>query len=29
VQFYRWTRRIILALGTVYIVQGVWQMVVA
>ena len=26
-QFYRWTRRIILALGTVYIVQGVWQMV--
>jgi uncharacterized membrane protein YfcA len=28
-QFYRWTRRIILALGTVYIVQGVWQMVAA
>jgi uncharacterized membrane protein YfcA len=27
VQFYRWTRWIILALGTVYIVQGVWQMV--
>jgi uncharacterized membrane protein YfcA len=26
-QFYRWTRLIILALGTVYIVQAVWQMV--
>jgi uncharacterized membrane protein YfcA len=27
VQFYRWTRRVILVIGTVYIVQGVWQMV--
>ncbi len=26
-QFYHWTRRIILALGTVYIAQGIWQMV--
>ena len=25
-QFYYWTRRIILALGAVYIVQGVWQL---
>ena len=24
-QFYWWTRRVILALGVVYIVQGVWQ----
>ena len=27
-QFYYWTRRIILALGTVYIAQGVWQMAI-
>ena len=26
-QFYHWTRRIILALGVVYIGQGIWQMV--
>jgi hypothetical protein len=26
VQFYRWTRRVILAIGTVYVVQGIWQM---
>ena len=26
-QFYHWTRRVILALGAVYIAQGVWQMV--
>ncbi len=26
-QFYRWTRRIVLALGTVYIGQGLWLMV--
>jgi uncharacterized protein len=26
-QFYHWTRRVILALGAVYVVQGVWQMV--
>jgi hypothetical protein len=25
-QFYWWTRRVILALGAVYVVQGVWQM---
>jgi uncharacterized membrane protein YfcA len=25
-QFYWWTRRVILAIGAVYIVQGVWQM---
>jgi uncharacterized protein len=25
-QFYWWTRRVILALGVVYIVQGVWQL---
>ena len=25
-QFYYWTRRVILALGAVYIAQGVWQM---
>jgi uncharacterized membrane protein YfcA len=28
-QFYHWTRRVILALGGVYIAQGVWQMVQA
>ena len=27
-QFYYWTRRVILALGAVYIAQGLWQMVV-
>ncbi len=26
-QFYYWTRRVILALGTVYVAQGLWQMV--
>ena len=26
-QFYYWTRRVILALGSVYIAQGLWQMV--
>jgi len=25
-QFYYWTRRVILALGAVYVVQGVWQL---
>ena len=25
-QFYYWTRRVILAMGAVYIAQGVWQM---
>jgi len=25
-QFYYWTRRVILALGVVYIGQGLWQM---
>ena len=25
-QFYYWTRRIVIAIGTVYIAQGVWQM---
>jgi hypothetical protein len=25
-QFYHWTRRVILAIGVVYIGQGVWQM---
>jgi hypothetical protein len=25
-QFYYWTRRVILAIGVVYIGQGVWQM---
>jgi len=25
-QFYWWTRRVILALGAVYVVQGIWQM---
>jgi uncharacterized membrane protein YfcA len=24
-QFYYWTRRVILAIGAVYIAQGVWQ----
>jgi hypothetical protein len=24
-QFYYWTRRVILAIGVVYIAQGVWQ----
>jgi uncharacterized membrane protein YfcA len=28
-QFYHWTRRVILALGTVYVAQGLWQMVQA
>jgi len=28
-QFYHWTRRVILALGAVYVAQGVWQMVQA
>ena len=27
-QFYYWTRRVMLALGAVYIAQGLWQMVV-
>ena len=27
-QFYYWTRRVILALGAVYVAQGLWQMVV-
>jgi uncharacterized membrane protein YfcA len=26
-QFYHWTRRVILAIGVVYVSQGVWQMV--
>jgi len=26
-QFYHWTRRVILALGAVYIAQGIWRMV--
>jgi uncharacterized membrane protein YfcA len=26
-QFYHWTRRVILAIGTVYLGQGVWMMV--
>jgi uncharacterized protein len=26
-QFYHWTRRVILALGAVYVAQGLWQMV--
>ena len=26
-QFYHWTRRVILALGAVYIAQGLWLMV--
>ncbi len=26
-QFYYWTRRVILAIGVVYVAQGVWQMV--
>ena len=26
-QFYYWTRRVILALGTVYVAQGIWLMV--
>ena len=26
-QFYHWTRRVILALGAVYIGQGIWLMV--
>ena len=25
-QFYYWTRRVILAIGAVYVAQGVWQM---
>jgi hypothetical protein len=28
-QFYYWTRRVILAIGVVYVAQGVWQMVQA
>jgi uncharacterized membrane protein YfcA len=28
-QFYYWTRRLILAIGVVYVAQGVWQMVQA
>ena len=27
-QFYYWTRRVILAIGAVYIAQGVWQVAV-
>ena len=26
-QFYFWTRRIVLAIGVVYVGQGIWQMV--
>jgi hypothetical protein len=26
-QFYYWTRRVILALGAVYVGQGIWLMV--
>ena len=26
-QFYHWTRRVILALGSVYVAQGLWLMV--
>jgi uncharacterized membrane protein YfcA len=28
-QFYHWTRRIILALGAVYVAQGIWRMMQA
>jgi hypothetical protein len=28
-QFYHWTRRVILALGAVYVAQGIWWMVQA